>query len=100
MCLIFTRDHSVAKAPEDGGENCSSYSQAVTKNVLVGLEREIAGASLLARVNGTSLRVIDVRVAGETNENSVVNASPNKLKGGGTANCCTNSGTIHSFWRR
>lgn len=88
-CLIFAGDHGAAKALEDGGEGCSSYPQAVTRSVLVGLEREIAGASVLAKANNVRLRVIDVGVAGgASNDNNVVVVSPNKLQGGGTRNFC------------
>jgi nicotinate-nucleotide--dimethylbenzimidazole phosphoribosyltransferase len=62
VCLIFAGDHGAAAAPEDGGEGCSAYPQAVTGSVLVGLERGVAGASVLARVNNVSLHVIDVGV--------------------------------------
>jgi nicotinate-nucleotide--dimethylbenzimidazole phosphoribosyltransferase len=88
-CLIFAGDHGAAKSPEQGGEGCSSYPQAVTRSVLVGLERGIAGASVLAKANNVSLRVVDVGVVGVTNDNNVVYASPNKLQGGGTRNFCT-----------
>lgn len=89
-CLIFAADHGVAKSVDDGGEGCSLYPQAVTKSILVGLERGIAGASVLAKANNVSLRVVDVGVAGDdTKYNNIVHVSPHKLKGGGTANFCT-----------
>ena len=88
-CLIFAGDHGAAKAPEEGGEGCSLYPQAVTQSVLVGLERGIAGASVLARANNVSLRVVDVGVVGVPNSNNIVYASPNKLQRGGTRNFCT-----------
>jgi nicotinate-nucleotide--dimethylbenzimidazole phosphoribosyltransferase len=34
VCLIFAADHGVAASPEDGGEGCSAYPQAVTRSVL------------------------------------------------------------------
>jgi nicotinate-nucleotide--dimethylbenzimidazole phosphoribosyltransferase len=87
-CLIFAADHGAAKDPKVGGEGCSSYPQAVTRSILVGLERGIAGASVLAKSNDVSLRVVDVGVAGVTSyDNEVVYASNKKLQGG-TRNMC------------
>jgi len=87
-CLIFAGDHGVAKSPEEGGEGCSLYPQAVTRGVLASLEKGVAGASVLARTNGVKLRVIDVGVAGNLFEGKVVNSDPDKLHGG-TRNFCS-----------
>ena len=73
LCLIFAGDHGAAAAPEDGGEGCSAYPQAVTQAILDGLERGVAGASVLARVNNSKLRIVDV---------GVILANDNKFKGG------------------
>mmetsp|Transcript_9528 Transcript_9528/g.16598 ORF Transcript_9528/g.16598 Transcript_9528/m.16598 type:complete len:164 (-) Transcript_9528:1055-1546(-) len=51
-CLIFAADHGVAKDASEGGMNCSSYPQAVSRKVLEGLDNGIAGESVLARCNG------------------------------------------------
>jgi len=94
-CLIFAADHGAAADPSAGGEGCSSYPQAVTQSVLQGLERGIAGASVLAKQNGvTELKVVDVGVVGncfrkkENGSRQIVFSSPQKLDGG-TGNLCT-----------
>lgn len=87
VCLIFAADHGVAKSSEEGGELCSLYPQSVTRNILAGLERGIAGASVLARQNGALLSVYDVGVVGEPFKGKVVSSSVNKLVGG-TRNFC------------
>lgn len=61
-CLIFAGDHGAAAAPSDGGEGCSAYPQAVTRAVLMGLHKGVAGATVLARANNVQLRVVDVGV--------------------------------------
>ena len=86
-CLIFAGDHGVAKAPEEGGEGCSLFPQAVTRAVLLGLEREVAGASVLAKANGVQLKVIDVGVAGGPMDGKVILSCPDKLPDG-TRNFC------------
>jgi len=86
-CLIFAADHGIAKDPSEGGEKCSSYPQAVTRSVLQGLEHGIAGASVLAKRNHVSLRVVDVGVCGEPFQGDVVVSSPLKIQGG-TRNFC------------
>ena len=63
VCLIFAADHGVAKDKSEGGMNCSSYPQAVSRKVLEALDHGIAGASVLARCNNIHLRVIDVGLA-------------------------------------
>ena len=86
-CLIFAGDHGVAKAPEEGGEGCSLFPQAVTRAVLLGLEREVAGASVLAKANGVELKVIDAGVAGGPMDGKVIYSCPDKLPNG-TRNFC------------
>ncbi|CAB9510508.1 Nicotinate-nucleotide--dimethylbenzimidazole phosphoribosyltransferase [Seminavis robusta] len=90
-CLIFAGDHGAAVAPDQGGEGCSAYPQAVTKSVLVGLHRGVAGASVLAKANNVSLRVVDVGVIlGDDDPfqgSSNVISSPQKLPTG-TKNYC------------
>jgi len=90
-CLIFAADHGVAKDKSEGGENCSSYPQAVSRKVLEGLDHGIAGASALARSNDVALRVVDVGLADGPTEyewsKKVVRSSETKLKGG-TKNFC------------
>lgn len=90
-CLIFAGDHGVAAPPEQGGEGCSAYPQAVTRSVLVGLHRGVAGASVLAQANNVSLRVVDVGVImGNDNpfpNSKYVVSSPQKLTKG-TRNFC------------
>ncbi|KAL3809576.1 hypothetical protein ACHAXA_005792 [Cyclostephanos tholiformis] len=64
VCLIFAADHGIAgNAVDGGGMDCSSYPRSVTRKVLMGLERGMAGASVLARANGVHLRVVDVGLA-------------------------------------
>jgi nicotinate-nucleotide--dimethylbenzimidazole phosphoribosyltransferase len=90
-CLIFAGDHGVAASPEEGGEGCSAYPQAVTRSVLVGLHRGVAGASMLAKANDVQLRVVDVGVILGNDDpfrlSQYVVSSPNKLQGG-TRNFC------------
>ena len=90
-CLIFAADHGVAKDGSEGGRNCSSYPQAVSRKVLEGLDRGIAGASALAKCNGVALRVIDIGLADGPAEyewsGEVVRSSEGKVKGG-TMNFC------------
>lgn len=93
ICLIFACDHGVAKDESEGGMNCSAYPQAVSRKVLEGLDRGIAGASVLARCNDVALRVVDVGLAdgGATQyewSNEVVHSSESKVNGG-TNNFCT-----------
>jgi nicotinate-nucleotide--dimethylbenzimidazole phosphoribosyltransferase len=89
--LIFAGDHGVAAAPEAGGEGCSAYPQAVTRSVLVGLHRGVAGASVLAKANNVFLRVVDVGVIlGNDNpfqDSKYVFSSHQKLANG-TRNFC------------
>lgn len=66
------------------------YPQAVTRAILAGLQKGVAGASVLARnSNVSSLVVVDVGVAGDEVwiEGPVVTSSKHKLKGG-TQNFC------------
>lgn len=63
------------------------YPQAVTRAILAGLGHGVAGASILA--NRASLTVVDVGVAGDPFNGSVVVSSPTKIIGG-TKNFCTN----------
>ncbi|CAJ1957496.1 unnamed protein product [Cylindrotheca closterium] len=91
-CLIFAGDHGVAAPKAQGGEECSAYPQAVTKSVLLGLHREVAGASVLAKGNNVDLRVVDVGVIlgddqGPFENSSVVKVSSRKLLHG-TQNFC------------
>ena len=93
ICLIFAADHGAAKDESEGGMNCSAYPQAVSRKVLEGLDRGIAGASVLARCNDVALRVVDVGLAdgGATQyewSNEVVHSSESKVNGG-TNNFCT-----------
>ena len=89
-CLIFVADHGVAADQQAGGENCSSFPQSVTRCIVEGLDRGIAGASVLARQNGVEkIRVVDVGVVGgvcESTSGAVV-TSYKKLQGG-THNFC------------
>ena len=89
-CVIFAGDHGVAGDASEGGANCSSYPQAVTRKVLEGLDRGIAGASALARANGAVLRVIDVGLADHPPPEwvgGVVRSSAGGVRGG-TRNFC------------
>ena len=86
-CLIFAGDHGAAAAQTDGGEGCSLYPQAVTRSVLVALERGVAGASVLAKSNNVNLRIVDVGVIGPPFESKAVISSPDKLAVG-TRNFC------------
>lgn len=95
VCLIFAGDHGVAKDVDEGGRRCSSYPQSVTRKVIEGLDRGVAGASVLAKQNNVSLRVIDVGLAntpiiGENGDwwsGIVVRSSETRVKGG-TNNFC------------
>jgi len=89
VCLIFVADHGVAASIQEGGEGCSAYPQSVTQSVVLGLQRRIAGASVLAKANHVSLHVIDVGVNSPTNETfcDVVHVSDRKLVRG-TKNFC------------
>ena len=90
-CLIFAGDHGVAKDEQDGGANCSAYTQAVTQKVLEALEYDLAGASILASNNDVFLRVIDVGLAKDSGctfgAGNIVLVSEHKVKGG-TKNFC------------
>lgn len=88
-CILFAGDHGVAADEASGGEGCSLYPQAVTRHVLAGLEAGVAGASVLARAVGASLRVVDVGTAVDepTGREKVVGRSPRRLVGG-TRNFC------------
>lgn len=95
VCLIFAADHGVAKDRSEGGMNCSLYPQAVSRKVVEALDRGIAGASVLARCNNVSLRVIDVGLAdGPTDchydwSQTIVRSSENtRILRGGTKNFC------------
>ena len=88
VCLIFSADHGVAKDISEGGENCSAYPQAVTKKVLEGLSTGLAGASVLAKRNNATLRVIDIGLAVDVEwPRGVISSSPFKISGG-TNNFC------------
>jgi nicotinate-nucleotide--dimethylbenzimidazole phosphoribosyltransferase len=87
-CIVFAGDHGVAASPEDGGEGCSLYPQAVTKAILKGLQNGVAGASVLA--NNVLLSVVDVGVVGQLFDGPVVRSSVKKLKDG-TRNFCTDA---------
>lgn len=99
ICLIFAGDHGVAKDISEGGRNCSSYPQAVSRKVIQGLDRGIAGAPVLAKQNNVKLRVIDVGLAddpsGENAEwsGSYVRASKHRIKGGSKNFCIGNAMT-------
>lgn len=86
-CLIFAGDHGVAKETDKGGESCSAYPQKVTRSVLQALQSERAGASVLSKINGVPLKVIDVGVVGDAFEGGVVESDPQKLSAG-TRNFC------------
>ncbi|KAL7529255.1 hypothetical protein ACHAXR_002873 [Thalassiosira sp. AJA248-18] len=91
VCIIFAGDHGVAKDVSEGGMNCSSYPQVVSRKVLEGLDHGIAGASVLAKCNGVALRVVDIGLADGPTEyewsKKVVHSSDSKVKGG-TKNFC------------
>ena len=94
-CLIFAADHGVAKDRSQGGMNCSSYPQAVSRKVLKALDHEIAGASVLARCNNVHLRVIDVGLADAPTSDeykwsqAIVHSSEeSRVVRGGTNNFC------------
>jgi nicotinate-nucleotide--dimethylbenzimidazole phosphoribosyltransferase len=101
-CLIFAADHGAAKSVQQGGEACSLYPPAVTQSILQGLQRGIAGASILAKEHQVMLRVVDVGVAykreGDESEQTLlydkasgtVRSSLQKLVGG-TRNLCTHA---------
>lgn len=90
--IIFVADHGVAKDKSDGGVNCSNYNQAVTRKVVEGLEHGVAGASVLAKSNGASLRVVDIGLAGDNGDTNwsghTVTSSVHKIIGG-TKNFCS-----------
>lgn len=85
--IIFAGDHGVAAAKEEGGEGCSLYPQAITRAILEGLQKNIAGASVLAQGLGLDLSVVDVGVVGEAYTGKVVNSAKSKLAKG-TRNFC------------
>jgi nicotinate-nucleotide--dimethylbenzimidazole phosphoribosyltransferase len=98
-CLIYAADHGIAgNANDEGGMDCSSYPRSVTRKVLEGLNAGIGGASVLARANGATLRVIDVGLAASPNaatstawsRDSVVRHPSDGSPGvcGGTSNFC------------
>jgi nicotinate-nucleotide--dimethylbenzimidazole phosphoribosyltransferase len=90
VALIFAADHGVAADVDSNGEHCSSFPQSVTRKVLQGLERGIAGASVLARQNQVMLRVVDVGVVGDPFMGPIVTSSNDKLLNG-TKNFCKES---------
>lgn len=100
ICLIFAGDHGVAKDISEGGRNCSSYPQAVSRKVIEGLDKGIAGASVLAKQNNVKLRVIDIGLAddhsGENAEWSGFNvrASEYRIRGGSKNFCVSNAMTL------
>lgn len=93
-CLIFAADHGVAKDISEGGRNCSAYPQLVSRKVLEALDHGIAGASVLARCNDVTLRVIDVGLADNPGpldydwSGKTVRLAVSTIKGG-TNNFCT-----------
>lgn len=91
-CIIFAADHGMAAPQDHGGEGCSAFPQTVTRSILEGLERGIAGASVFAKANHINLRVIDLGVCGEPvgDGSGVVFTSANKLPFG-TCNACIES---------
>ena len=95
-CLIFAADNGTAASRQEGGESCSAYPRSVTRSVLEGIEKGVAGACVIARCNGVSLRVVDVGVAGANfpRDGRVVRVSSRKLIGG-TA-CFTRRPAMHS----
>lgn len=102
VCLIFAGDHGVAKPPSDGGEGCSAYPSVVTQSILHGLEREVAGASVLAKENHVALKVLDVGVAGDYTadaSNKIVRSATNKLVGGTQNFCKQPAMTLHEAKR-
>jgi nicotinate-nucleotide--dimethylbenzimidazole phosphoribosyltransferase len=89
-CLIFAGDHGVAKARDSGGEECSAYSQNVTRSILNALEKGEAGGAggaVLAAANAVDMRVVDVGVASDAAVVGQGMAAQFKLKGG-TKNFC------------
>ena len=88
-CLIFAGDHGVAATKSNGGEECSSYPQAVTQKILQALEHNMAGASTLARANQVTMQhIVDLGVIGYTAPNEgFVSSSKFKLTKG-TRNFC------------
>jgi nicotinate-nucleotide--dimethylbenzimidazole phosphoribosyltransferase len=70
-------------------QNCAClqcrYPQAVTRAILAGLQRGVAGASVLGK--DVSLTVVDVGVDGDPFDGPVVVTSPHKVVGG-TKNFC------------
>lgn len=92
-CLIFAADHGMAADAEQGGEGCSSYPQTVTRSILDGLKRGVAGASVLARANKVHLKVIDLGVLDAKplpeNNHSIDGVAVSKYKlPNGTRNAC------------
>jgi nicotinate-nucleotide--dimethylbenzimidazole phosphoribosyltransferase len=85
--IIFAGDHGVTVVKEDGGEGCSLYPQAVTRAILMGLQQNVGGASVLAQGLGLNLSVVDVGVVGDPYTGTVVNSAKNKLTKG-TRNFC------------
>ncbi len=96
ICLIFAADHGVARDRSEGGMNCSSYPQAVSRKILEALDRGIAGASVLARCNNVTLRVIDIGLADgpstcecyEWSQTIVRSSEESRVVRGGTKNFC------------
>lgn len=95
ICLIFAADHGVAKSKKNGGEECSAFPQSVTRSILDGLEKGIAGASVLAKANNVAMRVVDIGVCGEAYNGEIVVSSATKLVGG-TKNFCNGSAMTES----
>lgn len=99
VCLIFAADHGVAKDKSEGGINCSSYPQAVSRKVLEALDHGSAGASVLARCNNAHLRVIDVGLADgpasekeyEWSQTIVRSSEETRVVQDGTKNFCIGS---------
>lgn len=98
ICIIFAADHGVAKDKSDGGVNCSAYPQAVSRKVLEGLDKGMAGASVLARQNKVRVRVIDMGLADGLTQyewsNEIVRSSESRVMGGTQNFCIDNAMSI------
>lgn len=85
-CIIFCADHGVAASEADGGASCSSYPQFVTRKIIQGLDAGLAGGSVLSRMHGATLYVIDVGVLNHDDSScsssDIVSTSVHKLVGG------------------
>eukprot|EP00804_Cyclotella_cryptica_P029254 CCRYP_011679-RC/>CCRYP_011679-RC protein AED:0.03 eAED:0.03 QI:164/0.83/0.85/1/0.16/0/7/2937/696 len=93
-CILFAADHGVAKDIADGGMSCSAYPASVSKKIVLGLDKGLAGACVLAKCNDVDLRVIDVGLADGLSKcewtGKIARSSKSKIIGG-TKNFCTSN---------